>query len=77
MLLGISVIEKETIICVGLIGSNFKVLSINTHRRSDLFPPATKLTKHHKALYCSGIKIFSHVSQSIKNLKPILECQKI
>jgi hypothetical protein len=48
--------------------SNFKVHSINTHHRSDLFPPATKLTKYHKAVYYWGIKIFNHLPQSIKNL---------
>jgi hypothetical protein len=41
--------------------SNFEVHSINTHHRSDLFPPATKLNKYHKGVYYSGIKIFSHL----------------
>jgi predicted membrane protein len=31
--------------------SNFEVHSINTCHRSDLFPPATKLTKYHKGVY--------------------------
>jgi hypothetical protein len=48
--------------------SNFEVHSINTRHRSDLFPPATKLTKYHKGVYYSGIKIFNHLPQSIKNL---------
>jgi hypothetical protein len=48
--------------------SNFEVHSIHTLHRSDLFPPATKLTKYHKGVYYSGIKIFRHLPQSIKNL---------
>jgi hypothetical protein len=44
--------------------SNFVVHSINTRHSSDLFPPLTKLTKYHY----SGIKIFNHLPQSIKNL---------
>jgi hypothetical protein len=53
--------------------SNFEVHSINTHHRSDLFPPATKLTKYHKGVYYSGITIFTN----LKVLKTYLECQKI
>jgi hypothetical protein len=48
--------------------SNFEVHSINTRHRSDLFLPATKLSKYHKGVYYSGIKIFSHLPQSIKHL---------
>jgi hypothetical protein len=48
--------------------SNFEVHSINTHPRSDLFPPATTLSKYHKGVYYSGIKIFNHLPQSIKHL---------
>jgi hypothetical protein len=48
--------------------SNFEVHFINTRHRSDLFPPSTKLTKYHKGFYYSGIIIFSHLPQSIKNL---------
>jgi hypothetical protein len=48
--------------------SNFEVHSITTRHRSDLFPPATKLSKYRKGIYYSGIKIFSHLPQSIKNL---------
>jgi hypothetical protein len=48
--------------------SNFEVHSINTHHRSDLYPPSIKLTKFHKGVYYSGIKIFIHLPQSIKNL---------
>jgi hypothetical protein len=46
---------------------NFKVHSINTHHRSDLFPPATTLSKYHKGVYYSVIKIFSHLPQSTKH----------
>jgi thiamine pyrophosphokinase len=48
--------------------SNVEVRSINTRHKSDLFPPATKLTKNHKGVYYSGIKIFNQLPQSIKNL---------
>jgi hypothetical protein len=48
--------------------SNFEVHSINTRHRSDLFPPTIKLSKYHKGVYYSGIKIFSHLLQSIKHL---------
>jgi thiamine pyrophosphokinase len=48
--------------------SSSEVHSINTHRRSDLYPPSIKLTKYQKGLYYSGIKIFSHLPQNIKNL---------
>jgi hypothetical protein len=40
---------------------NFEVHSINTRHRSDLFPTATKLTKYHKGVYHSGIKIFTYL----------------
>jgi hypothetical protein len=40
--------------------SNSEVHSINTRHRSDLYPPSTKLTKYQKAVYYSGIKLFSH-----------------
>jgi len=47
---------------------NSEVHCINTRHRSDLYPPSIKLTKYHKRVYCSGIKIFNHLPQSIKNL---------
>ena len=47
---------------------NFEVHSINTRHWSDLFPPATKLSKYHKAVYYSGIKIFNRLPQNIKHL---------
>jgi hypothetical protein len=48
--------------------SNSEVHSINTCHRSDLYPPSIKLTKYKKGVYYSGIKIFSHLPQNIKNL---------
>jgi hypothetical protein len=36
--------------------------------KSDLYPPSIKLTKYQKGVYYSGIKIFSHLAQNIKNL---------
>jgi hypothetical protein len=47
---------------------NFKVHSINIRHRSDVFPPATKLSKYHKGVYYLGIEIFNHLPQRIKNL---------
>jgi hypothetical protein len=47
---------------------NFDIHSINTRHRSDLFPPSTTLSKYHKGVYYSGIKIFSHLPQCIKHL---------
>ena len=48
--------------------SHSEVHSINTHHRSDLYPPSIKLTKYQKGVYYSGIKIFNHLPQNIKNL---------
>jgi hypothetical protein len=48
--------------------SNSEVHSINSHHKSDLYPPSIKLTKYQKGVYYSGIKIFSHLPQNIKNL---------
>jgi hypothetical protein len=47
---------------------NSEVHSINTHHRSDLYPTSIKLTKYQKGVYYSGIKIFNHLPQNIKNL---------
>jgi hypothetical protein len=47
---------------------NFDIHSINTRHRSDLFPPTTTLSKYHKGVYYSGIKIFNHLPQCIKHL---------
>jgi hypothetical protein len=48
--------------------SNSEVHSINTRHRSDLHPPSIKLTTYEKGAYYSGIKIFSHLPQNIKDL---------
>jgi len=48
--------------------SNSEVHSINTRHRSDLYPLSIKLTKYKKGVYYSGIKIFNHSPQNIKNL---------
>ena len=48
--------------------SNSEVHSINTRHRLDLYPPSIKLTKYKKGVYYSGIKIFNHLPQNIKNL---------
>ena len=48
--------------------SNSILNSINTHHRSDLYAPSVKLTKYQKGVYYSGIKIFNHLPQIIKNL---------
>jgi hypothetical protein len=48
--------------------SDFEVHSINIRHTSDLFPPAKKISKYYKAVYYSGIKIFNHSPQSIKNI---------
>ena len=47
---------------------NFDVHSINTRHRADLFPPTTTLSKYHKGVYYSGIKLFNHLPQHIKRL---------
>jgi len=41
---------------------------MNTRHRSDLYPPSIKLTQYQKGVYYSGIKIFSHLPQNIKNV---------
>jgi len=48
--------------------SNSEVHSINTHHKSDLYPPSIKLTKYQRGVYYSGIKIFNYLPQNIKNL---------
>jgi len=48
--------------------SNSEVHSSNIRHRSDLYAPSIKLTKYQKAVYYSGIKIFNHLPQNIKNL---------
>jgi hypothetical protein len=60
LLFGVQNIEQFT--------SNSAVHSINTHHKSDLYPPSIKLTKYQKAVYYSGIKIFSYLPKNIKNL---------
>jgi len=46
---------------------NSEVHSINTRHRSDLYPLSIKLTKYKKGVSYSGIKIFNHLPQNIKN----------
>jgi len=48
--------------------SNSEVHSINTRHRSNLYPPSIRLSKYQKGVYDSGIKIFSHLPQNIKNV---------
>ena len=48
--------------------SNSEVHSINTRNKPDLYPPSIKLTEYQKGVYYSGIKIFNHLPQNIKNL---------
>jgi len=48
--------------------SNSEVHSLNTRYRLDLYPPSIKLTKYIKGVHYSGIKIFNHLPQNIKNL---------
>jgi hypothetical protein len=48
--------------------SNSEVHSINSHHRSDFYPPSIKFTKYQKGVYYSGIKIFDHLPQNIKKL---------
>jgi len=52
--------------------SSSEVHSTNIRHRSDLYTPSTKLTKYQKAVYYSGIKIFNHLPQNIKNLSWIV-----
>ena len=47
---------------------NFDVHSINTRHKADLFPPTSSLSKYHKGVYYSEIKIFNHLPQHIKQL---------
>jgi hypothetical protein len=47
---------------------NSDVHSINSRHRSDLFPPITSLSKYHKGVYYSGIKIFNHLPQYMKHI---------
>jgi len=48
--------------------TNSEVHTINTRHRSDLHPLSINLTKYQKGVYYSGIKIFNHLPQNIKNL---------
>jgi hypothetical protein len=47
---------------------NSEVHAVNIRHRSDLQPPSMNMTKYQKGVYYSGIKIFSHLPQNIKNL---------
>jgi hypothetical protein len=47
---------------------NSEVHTINTRHRSDLHPPSINVTKYQKGAYYSGIKIFNHLPQNIKDL---------
>jgi hypothetical protein len=47
---------------------NSEVHIINTPHRSGVHPPSMNLTKYQKGGYYSGIKIFNHLPQNIKNL---------
>jgi hypothetical protein len=47
---------------------NSDVHTTNTQYRADLHPPWINLTIYQKGVYYSGIKIFSHLSQNIKNI---------
>jgi hypothetical protein len=47
---------------------NSEVHTINPRHRTDLHLPSINLTKYQQGVYYSGIKIFSHLPQNIKNL---------
>jgi hypothetical protein len=53
---------------IGEFASNSEVHTINTRHKSNLYPPSIKLTKCQKGVYYSGIKVFNHLPQNIKNL---------
>jgi hypothetical protein len=47
---------------------NSEVHTINTRHRTDLHVPSITLTKYQKGVYCSGVKVFNHLTQNIKSL---------
>jgi hypothetical protein len=42
--------------------------TINTRHKNNLHVPAANLTLYQKGVYYSGIKIFNHLTTTIKNL---------
>ena len=61
------------IICKGLKTNagyilNSELHSINTRYSSHLHIPTVHLTKYQKGVYYSGIRVFNHLPQNIKNL---------
>ena len=47
---------------------NSDIHTKNTRNKSNLYVPQTSLAKHHKGVYFTGIKVFTHLSQNIKKL---------
>jgi hypothetical protein len=47
---------------------NSDIHTKNTRKKSNLFPPESRLTKYQKGVYFAGIKIFNHLPQKIKKL---------
>jgi len=48
--------------------SNSQVHKINTRQTSDLYIPTANLEIYQKGVYYSGIKIYNHISTTIKDL---------
>jgi hypothetical protein len=48
--------------------SNTDIHSVYTRHRTDLHPPLLHLSTSQKGVYFSGIKIFNHLPQNIKDL---------
>jgi hypothetical protein len=53
---------------IGEFTTNSEVHAIKIRHKSDLYPPSIKLAKCQKRAYYSGIKVFNHLPQNIKNL---------
>jgi len=47
---------------------NAELYTIKTRNSYNLLPPLSHLTKYQKAVHYAGIRVFSHLSASIKNI---------
>ena len=51
-----------------LFSTNYRIHSVHTRFKTNLYPPIANLTKFQKGVYYSGIKIFNNLPHNIKDL---------
>ena len=55
---------------------NAELYTIKTRTSYNLHPPLSRLTKYQKGVYYAGIRVFNHLSTSIKNTANEKKCSK-